>query len=164
MPGISPNQPWLAGFVRQAGQAATEVSGLAQSAVPWLYQAPVWQVISVAVVGGLIVFVATAIAEWWLLFELGAVTGTIVASAAVAGSLSGLLLYRIITYGRKRRAMLLHHLQVIADTNHHIRNAMEMVQMSAYLSGEKKVIDVIASATARIEWTLRDILGSTPPQ
>jgi hypothetical protein len=164
MPGLSSNHPWLTGFVRQAGHAATQVGGLAQAAVPWLYQAPAWQVISVALLGGIIVFAATAAAEWWLFFEIGAFTGTIVAAAAVAGLLTASLLYQIISYGRKRRAMLLHHLEIISETNHHIRNAMETVQMSAYLSGEKQVIDMIASATARIEWALRDILGGDLPR
>jgi PAS domain S-box-containing protein len=49
-------------------------------------------------------------------------------------------------------------LDVIAEMNHHIRNALEEINLSAHLTRNQEVISNISLASERIEWALREIL------
>ncbi len=132
-------------------------------AVPWLYRAPGWVVALLSVAAAVLVFAVVYVCEWWVYTVVEAVREMILASGCLAGLLTGILTYQIIQYGRRRRDMLLHHLQVISETNHHIRNAMETIQMSAHLCGQRQIVEIVDTATDRIQWALREILGSEPP-
>lgn len=72
--------------------------------------------------------------------------------------LVGALTLRIMLDARARRRALLRRLQMIAELNHHIRNALEEIQLSAHLSQDEQVVQTITTASERIQWALREVL------
>ncbi len=70
----------------------------------------------------------------------------------------GLLLMKLISDAQSRHRQMLQRLQIIAEMNHHIRNALEQIEMSAYASHDQQLIANLNAAAARIEWALREIL------
>jgi len=55
-------------------------------------------------------------------------------------------------------------LEVIADMNHHIRNALETIGFSAHATHNKELISNINFASERIQWALREVLPKTAAQ
>jgi hypothetical protein len=42
--------------------------------------------------------------------------------------------------------------------NHHVRNALQTIVISAYARGHAQQVDEIRTSVSRIEWALREIL------
>ena len=61
-------------------------------------------------------------------------------------------------YGRSRRKQVLRRLETIADMNHHIRNALQVIAGSHYLGDHEKAVAAIEDAVERIQWALREVL------
>ena len=118
-------------------------------------------------IGILTVFVSVAVD--WLLHGRGLVGGweifgagrTVYASdllaAFVAGSASGIALGRL----QARRRELLARMQAVEDVNHHVRNALTAVALSAALHDDVQLNEQVRDATERIDWVLRDVLPNT---
>ncbi len=70
----------------------------------------------------------------------------------------GLLMMKVIRDARAHHRQMLQRLEIIGEMNHHIRNALEQIAMSAYTSHDKDLIENLHTATARIEWALREVL------
>ena len=87
----------------------------------------------------------------------------IAVSDAIAGLLGGLLILRLSYNVIERRRVILERLRAIADVNHHIRNALDLIQLSAQTTADKNAIGVIQEGVDRIEWTLREMLCPTGP-
>lgn len=79
---------------------------------------------------------------------------------AVSAALVWLLFNRVLLVSFDRRRAILRQVQVIGEMNHHIRNALALIELSMYASGNREAIERIKSASARIQWTLREILPS----
>jgi len=47
---------------------------------------------------------------------------------------------------------------MIAELNHHIRNALETISLSAYTTQNRQAMEIISGAVKRIDWALREIL------
>lgn len=54
-------------------------------------------------------------------------------------------------------------MQVIAEMNHHIRNALTPVSLSVDAIDNQQLNRVISEAVNRIEWALREILPRETP-
>ena len=61
-------------------------------------------------------------------------------------------------YERRGRRYLVERLRTIAEMNHHVRNALEVITNSAYLQQEDKLRRVLCESSERIEWALREVL------
>jgi hypothetical protein len=72
--------------------------------------------------------------------------------------LAGALLWRTITDSQARYRAVLQRLEMIAEMNHHIRNALELIELSAHTTQNAELIANIESAAGRIQWALREIL------
>ena len=53
---------------------------------------------------------------------------------------------------------VLRHIRVIADMNHHIRNALQPIVYLPYMKEQAEQIRIIQEGTDRIQWALREIL------
>lgn len=58
----------------------------------------------------------------------------------------------------ERRENVALRLRTIADMNHHIRNALQTIQLSAYSTKDQQAIGEISEAVERIQWALREVL------
>ncbi len=87
----------------------------------------------------------------------------IAASDALAALLGALLLLRVFFGIIERRRAIVQRLAAIAEINHHIRNALDLIQLSAQTTADKRAITVIQEGVDRIEWTLREVLGPAGP-
>jgi len=72
----------------------------------------------------------------------------------VAGGL--FLQYKIRTQEKQR--LLEQRLQKIADMNHHVRNALQVVTFYGAQSENPETAKLIGESVQRIEWTLREVL------
>ena len=70
----------------------------------------------------------------------------------------------VLLYEQRRRRELAAKLNVIAEMNHRVRNALEVIQYSAYATQEKQHIATIGESVARIEAALREILEGRRPK
>src|SRR5689334_19828439 len=55
-------------------------------------------------------------------------------------------------------------LEVVAEMNHHIRNALKVIAFYTAQNEEKKEVAQIREAAERIEWSLREVLPRYPSQ
>lgn len=102
-------------------------------------------------------FVVTELMHHLLVPDLGPYRERIMAeggSALILGMLAAKLLHN----AYKARQHALARLQVIAELNHHVRNALEVISLSAYITRDEEAIRRIMEGVNRIDWALREIL------
>ncbi len=87
---------------------------------------------------------------------------TMVVSNSLAGLIAGVLVFRVLQFGRERRARIEERLQTISDMNHHIRNALQVISFSAG-SAHDQHLEGIREAVDRIQWALREVLPKVEP-
>ncbi len=75
--------------------------------------------------------------------------------AITLGLLSGAIAW---VYQRRQNRYLAERLEVIADMNHHVRNDLQVIQYSAYMTRDKEHIQRIEQSLGRIDWALREVL------
>ena len=71
------------------------------------------------------------------------------------GILSGFLVF---AYERHQHKLILEKMRVVADMNHHVRNALQPIMYSPYLKEQAEQVRTIQEGTRRIEWALREVL------
>jgi hypothetical protein len=111
---------------------------------------------------GATVFFVTECMHYLLVPNLGRHAERMVAegvSALIVGCLAAMLFRSAREHRQATRARL----QVIAEMNHHIRNALTPISLSAYAAQDQQSIRVIAEGVERIEWALREILPRQRP-
>ena len=84
----------------------------------------------------------------------------ILLSNLLVGAVAGILVYVLSARERQRRAYIECRLHVIAEMNHHIRNALQVITFYSR-KGKKQEIGII-EAVERIQWALREILPQMP--
>jgi hypothetical protein len=77
---------------------------------------------------------------------------------AVAGFAAGWMAMKTIDSARERRKNISQRLKMIGDLNHHVRNALQSIQLSAYSTHDQQIITSIGDSVQRIEWALREIV------
>lgn len=75
--------------------------------------------------------------------------------AIILGTLTGAIAWM---YQRRQNRFLMQRLEVIADMNHHVRNHLQVIQYSAYMTRDKEHIQRIEQSLGRIDWALREVL------
>ena len=111
---------------------------------------------------GLISFFATEFMHYLLVPDIGGRWERILAEA-VSSMLVALLTARLIIDMNERREAALNRMQVIAEMNHHIRNALAAICLSTDTIHNQQCIQVISESVDRIEWTLREVLPRERP-
>ena len=71
---------------------------------------------------------------------------------------AGLLVF---LYQRRRNRYLAERLRVIAEMNHHVRNALQTVSYSAHIAPDQNLRVTLGQASDRIQWALNEILPGT---
>ena len=77
------------------------------------------------------------------------------------GILAGAMVF---AYERHQHKLILARMRVIAEMNHHVRNALQPIIYSPFLKEQAEQIRLIQEGTRRIEWALREVLpGESEP-
>ncbi len=112
-----------------------------------------------AVVAALVLFVISTGLDYFLLHdEHDSRIVIIEASDALLGVVAGALIFRLLQYERERRARLRQRIAVIADMNHHVRNALQVISFHAYTTTDREQIEAVKESMERIQWALKEIL------
>jgi len=96
-------------------------------------------------------------------------TDVLLTSNALTGVVAGFLFYSLANNERLRRKLVRERLRTIAEMNHHIRNALQVITYATAADTEESV-DLIRDSVERIEWALREVLPghvaspAAPPQ
>lgn len=70
----------------------------------------------------------------------------------------------VFAYEWRQHKLILARMQVIAEMNHHVRNALQPILYSPFLPEQAEQIRTIQEGTRRIEWALREVLpGEVEP-
>jgi hypothetical protein len=71
------------------------------------------------------------------------------------GIMAGCLVF---LYELHQHRTILRQMRVIAEMNHHVRNALQPILYSPYISEQAEQIRIIQESTQRIQWALREVL------
>ncbi|HEY6274538.1 MAG TPA: hypothetical protein VIX19_21340 [Terriglobales bacterium] len=95
------------------------------------------------------------------MLEGGNVHGvTLYLDDVIVGLLAGLLVF---AYEQRRHRALMDKIRVIAEMNHHVRNALQAITFSRFAE-QSKQIQMLDQSTKRIQWALQEILpGEVEP-
>ncbi len=126
---------------------------------PWIGGMSRKQIALVAFLAGFLVFVAGGVLDWLVSRQLLHTKMMMVGGVLVAVFI-GSLVFKVLSDAHERHKALLNRLQRIADINHHVRNALQVIAYHARFDQEQseRVIQEINSAVTRIEWVLREVL------
>jgi len=90
-----------------------------------------------------------------LLDKFGVSGVTAVIDDLLTGVLAGFLVF---AYERHQHKLVLDRMRVIAEMNHHVRNALQPILYSPFLKEQAEQVRTIQEGTRRIEWALREVL------
>jgi hypothetical protein len=111
---------------------------------------------------GLVSFLATELLHYWLVPDLGRHRERLLAEA-VSALIVSCLIARLAYMSRRQHRLTLARMQVIAEMNHHIRNALAPISLSVDVIENQQLIRVISDGLDRIDWALREILPREVP-
>jgi hypothetical protein len=110
-----------------------------------------------AAIAALFVFLVSSAADMLMLKEHETPRLTIELSDTVTSAAIGLLSYKLVRLHQDRRARVRQRVEVIADMNHHVRNALQVISLSSH-GRDKEEITAIRESVNRIQWALRELL------
>jgi len=86
-------------------------------------------------------------------------------SNGLTGLVAGYLFYTLALNERMRREQMRERLRTVAEMNHHIRNALQVITYATAVGKDDESVELIRNSVERIEWTLREVLPGhvTPP-
>ena len=115
-----------------------------------------------AVIFGLLICLISVAADSALhWFGFGQVA-TVAVSDGVAGTFAAFFVIRLMDERLHRRRRVEERLRLIADLNHHIRNALSTIQLTCYVAGNQQAIEAVDESIRRIDWALREVLQQQP--
>lgn len=118
----------------------------------------------IALIVAAIIFLSGGVLDWFVTRQYLPRISLMLAGAAVSMAV-GLLVFRILTDIQKRYQGLLDRLRRIAELNHHIRNALQVIAYNNVRERTGPAIQQVAAEIARIESALREVsnaLGEHP--
>ena len=117
-----------------------------------------WRIFLMALVAAVVVFLIGVGIDIALLHEQETRRVVFEVSDALGGLVAGGLIFRLLQYERERRARLRQKIAVIADMNHHVRNALQVISFHAYTSADKEQLEAVRESMERIQWALKEVL------
>jgi signal transduction histidine kinase len=111
---------------------------------------------------GLVCFVVTDFMHYILVPDLGRRRERLLAEF-ISALVVALLAAKLMSALNQLRAAALLRMQVISEMNHHIRNALTAISLTADSIQNQQSIGVISESVDRIEWALREILIRSKP-
>lgn len=88
----------------------------------------------------------------------------ILASNALTGLVVAGLFLELTRNVKNRRRLVQARLEVIADMNHHIRNALQVLSYGTARHANEKETEMMRESIERIEWALREVLPGYLPE
>jgi hypothetical protein len=85
-------------------------------------------------------------------------TDILITSNALTGIVAGFLFYSLGNNERLRRRVVRERLHTIAEMNHHIRNALQVITYAAATENNAESMELIRTSVERVEWALREVL------
>ena len=123
-----------------------------------------WFVALLALAVGFLAVAASFGFDWMTYGAIRRVYASDLLEATVAAVFSGAALLKL----QARRRELLTRMQIVEDVNHHVRNALASVVLSASLREDEELNALVKDACERIDWVLNDVLpqsiGGTDPK
>ncbi len=137
-----------------------EIPLTAPIAPSWLDRISGWRLQLLVALVTLLFFTLNLLAERLLIWEFHRTVRIIVLSDAAVSLVIGFLAMKLIELAVERRRLVAERVRTISELNHHIRNGLEAIALSAYTTHNKEAIETIYGAVNRIDWALREILTS----
>ena len=109
-------------------------------------------------VAAVLVFMVGAGLDWFVLHENESRNIAISVSDTLAAVIAGILVFRLLQYERDRREQLRQRLETIAEMNHHVRNALQVISLSAYSYADQQQLEAVRESVNRIQWALKEVL------
>jgi hypothetical protein len=111
-----------------------------------------------ALVSAILVALAKMAAASFLLHDPWQHEGLLIADTALSGVLAGALVWILLVLVRGRRRRLIEYVRRVADLNHHIRNALQVLVYQASLThADPEQIEQVESAVRRVDAALHEI-------
>ena len=66
--------------------------------------------------------------------------------------------YLLMVYEKRRRMILARRMEIAAEVNHHIRNALTTIVFSASVQSDQSLQSILKDAADRIDWVLTTVL------
>lgn len=124
----------------------------------WVDRASVWQIIVVAALCGLGVWIlSSGLDLLWVIYP-GASVVAMSSADAILSIAFAVLLLKLMFAQRARHRKVVQQLAIIAEMNHQIRNALENIQLTTYFTHDQHLISEIHVSVQRIDWALREVL------
>jgi signal transduction histidine kinase len=111
---------------------------------------------------GVVSFLATELMHYLLVPDIGRYRERLLAEGLSAFVVS-CLVAKLVYINRKQHGLTMARMQVIAEMNHHIRNALTPISLSLDATDHQQLNGVISEAVDRIDWALREILPRDVP-
>jgi len=118
--------------------------------------------VGVALGVGVVAFLVTELMHYILVPDIGRSRERLLAEGLSALIVS-LLTAKVVHTSQQRHRLMMARMQVIAEMNHHIRNALSPVSLSVGATENQQLNRVISEAVDRIDWALREILPREVP-
>ena len=117
-----------------------------------------WRMPFAAFVAGLLVAITKTALAFTLLNDPWHHQGLLATDAVVSGTLSGALVWILLGLVHGRRRRLIEYVRRVADLNHHIRNAMQIIVYQATLAhADPEQIEQVENAVRRVDAALHEI-------
>ena len=92
--------------------------------------------------------------------------GIVVLSDVITGAIAGALFYQFAKQEKARRELIRERMHTIAELNHHIRNALQVIKFWGAQHQncmlDEMQIQLMRESVERIEWALREVLPKYP--
>jgi hypothetical protein len=119
-------------------------------------------VLGVSLGVGVLSFLATELMHYLLVPDLGRYQERVLAEGLSALFVTSLVA-KLAHINRERHRLIVARMQVIAEMNHHIRNALAPISLSADATENQQLVRAISTGVERIDWALREILPRELP-
>ena len=123
---------------------------------PWFATIARVQRALVGLAVGAFIFLSGGVLDWFVTRQYLPRISVMLAGAAVALAV-GLLVFQILTDIQERYRAMLGRLQRIAELNHHIRNALQVIAYHNASERSERAIQQVNAEIVRIESVLRDV-------
>jgi hypothetical protein len=117
-----------------------------------------WRVMLAAVVATLLVAAAKVSAAMTLLDDPWEHEELLITDALLSGAFAGTLVGILLNMIRGRRRRLIEYVRRVADLNHHVRNALQVIVYQASLrTADKSEVEQIETVVRRVDAALHEI-------
>ena len=93
-----------------------------------------------------------------LMLRLTSVNVALEISDAITAIMIGALVAQLVLLYQQRQQQAQARVQRIAEMNHHVRNALQVIAYWSLADKEMRQVELVQDAVNRIQWALREIL------